>query len=58
MKEGKFKCDLCKGVFDFEDPEVWSDKDAINEKEEIFGGIPLDECGIVCDDCWKEMGFK
>lgn len=30
-------------------------EDAIKEKNEIWGDIPLSECAIVCDSCFKKM---
>lgn len=47
----QYRCDACGGVFDF----GWSDEEAKAEQEANgWSGI---DCGIVCDDCFKAMGF-
>ena len=46
-----YTCALCKGVFEFE----WTDKEATQEMEENFPGIPKEECDIICDDCFKKV---
>jgi hypothetical protein len=48
-----YTCALCNGVFEFE--EEWTDGDAVQEMEEIFPGIPKEECDIICDDCFKKV---
>ena len=49
----EFKCCACNGVFEKE----WTDEEAEKEKDELFGGIPLEDCDLVCDDCFKKMGL-
>ena len=46
-----YTCSICKGVFE----KGWSDEEALKETEEIFGDVPIEECDIVCDDCFKEI---
>lgn len=49
----QYRCDMCAGVFD----KAWTDEEAKAELGENFGDISTDDCGIVCDDCYKKMGF-
>lgn len=53
LKDNEYRCDVCKKVFE----SGWSDEEATEEKEKLFGDVPDDECGIVCDDCFIAMGF-
>ncbi len=48
----KYQCAYCKGIFD----KGWSDEEAETELEDTFG-LPKEMCDIVCDDCYKAMGF-
>ena len=43
-----FQCYMCKGVFE-KDPPGRAEK----ELEENFPGFSVDECEVVCDDCYK-----
>lgn len=47
-----YKCDACGGVFEY----AWTEEEAEAELAETFD-VPKEECGIVCDDCYKRMGF-
>ncbi|MCK5604807.1 hypothetical protein KAR91_23155 [Candidatus Pacearchaeota archaeon] len=47
----KYTCALCKGVFEKTVPE----DEALAELKEFFGDISVDECDIVCDDCWQKI---
>lgn len=50
-----WQCDDCGGVFEKE----WSDKEAEKELRANFGNIPVEQCGLVCDDCYqKYVGVK
>ena len=51
--ENQYRCAACGGVFD----KGWSDEDAKAEHTKTFPETPLDDCAIVCDDCYKRMGF-
>lgn len=53
MDDNKFKCCMCEGVFD----KAWSDAEAIAEKEERFGAVAIEDCNVVCDDCFKRLGM-
>ena len=48
VKLGQYRCEMCNGVFDF----GWPDDEA---KAEAKGnGLNVDDCGIVCDDCYNK----
>lgn len=48
-------CAVCKGEFE----KGWSDEEALKEKNENFGNIKgfskIEDCDLVCDDCYKKM---
>jgi hypothetical protein len=48
----EYTCAACHQTFKY----AWSDEEAKKELEQKFG-IPVEECGIVCDDCYKKMGL-
>jgi hypothetical protein len=50
---GQYKCAACGGVFD----KGWSDEEAAAELAEKFAGHQQEDCDVVCDDCFKKMGF-
>lgn len=50
---GQFVCEICIGVFD----KAWSDDEAAAELSEKFNGATPSESGVVCDDCYRQMGF-
>lgn len=53
LETGQYQCAVCGGVFN----KTWSDDEAAAELSETFPGYASDDCGIVCDDCYKAMGF-
>ena len=48
-----YKCAICGGIFEKE----LTDEEAKKELNEKFPGFSVDECDIVCDDCYAAMGF-
>ncbi len=32
-----------------------TDAEAAAEMREHFGDVPMDDCEIVCDDCWQKI---
>ena len=44
----QFKCAMCGGTFD----KDWSDSEA--EAEADDNGFDIDDCDLVCDDCYKK----
>jgi hypothetical protein len=53
FRDNTYICDECKGEFEYESD--WSEEDALKEKENNFGNIPIENCGIVCDDCYNKI---
>lgn len=53
MKPNEYRCAVCKGVFE----KGWSEEEAQSELGEVFPEFTTDECDLVCDDCYKKMGF-
>lgn len=53
MTTNTFICAICGE----ECKKGWSDAEALAEKEVIFGGIPVSECDLVCDDCFQKLGL-
>ena len=51
MKENEYQCVACQGIFE----KGWSDEEAIAELKENFGDHDIDDCELVCDDCYKQM---
>jgi hypothetical protein len=43
----EYRCEGCGGVF----KKGWSDEEALAELKEVWGDIPVSECGVICDDC-------
>jgi hypothetical protein len=50
-KPMEYKCALCEGVFQ----TGWSDTEARDELEEKFPGFEVEDCVMVCDDCYKKF---
>jgi hypothetical protein len=46
----EYTCDVCHQTFKY----AWSDEEAKKELEQNFG-VSVEECGLVCDDCYKKM---
>lgn len=51
LKANEYQCAHCYGVYE----KIWSDEEANAEKDELFGDVPLSECAVICDDCFKRM---
>ena len=49
----QYRCSMCGGVFD----KGWSDDEAKKELDATFPGIKVEDCDVVCDDCYKKIGF-
>lgn len=48
MKDNKYQCSICKGVFETE----WDGAEA--ELDAVWGGkFKKEDCGVVCDDCYR-----
>ena len=46
-----YKCAMCKEVFE----EGRTKEDALAELAEVFPGASVEDCDVVCDDCWKKI---
>jgi hypothetical protein len=53
-KQPSYKCDECGGVFTPYDD--WTEEKRIAELERDHSGVSVEECAVVCEDCWKAMG--
>ncbi len=53
MSDDEYICAVCRRTFQ----KGRADEEAIAESLATFG-IPIRECKIVCDDCYKEMGYE
>ena len=52
MKKDSYVCAICKQEFE----KGWTDEEAIEEKNILFGQDKLlEDCGIICDDCFKRF---
>ena len=49
LRKNEYECAVCRGVFE----KGWSDEEALEEKTELFGAVPAEECSVVCDDCFE-----
>lgn len=48
-----FTCALCGETYE----KDWTDEEAEAEKDQLWGDVPLEECEIICDDCFKQVVF-
>lgn len=46
-----YMCKICGGVFEKE----ISDSEALKEKDELFPETLIEDCEIICDDCFKKI---
>ncbi len=56
MKIGdEYKCSACGETYlcEWDDDEVWEEAG-----DNGFGDIPKLDMAIICDDCYKSMGFS
>jgi len=52
MPKEQYTCAMCEQTFS----KGWSDEEAKSELDETFS-ISVEECVIVCDDCYKKLGL-
>ena len=45
----EYKCAMCGGIFEKTTPE----EEAKAELKKFFGDISINDCNIICDDCWE-----
>ena len=51
MKPNEYQCAVCNGVFE----KGWSDEEAREELGENFPWCSVNDCELVCDDCYSKM---
>lgn len=51
LKKGEFRCAICGGVF----TKGWSEEEAIAEMKRDFPNFDLEQCDVVCDDCYRDI---
>ena len=49
-----YVCSACKCKFE----KDWSDDEALKEKDKNFKNIAIEDCDIVCDDCYKKIMLR
>jgi hypothetical protein len=48
-----YKCEMCEQEFE----STWSDEEAAQELKDNFGdGWKIEDCSVICDDCYKKLG--
>ena len=47
----QYRCASCNGIFE----KGWSDEEAMEEKNRDFGNAPMEDCVVVCDDCYQKF---
>lgn len=53
MKMNEYKCAACGNVYE----KGWAVEKALAEKDDLFDHHPIEDCAVVCDGCFKKMGF-
>lgn len=53
MNSDQFRCAACGEVFD----KAMSEEEAEAQLAEEFPGFDKSDCDLVCEDCYKLMGF-
>jgi hypothetical protein len=61
LKNDEYQCAICGEIY----VKGLSDEEAMAEKMQLIPDIPLDECALICDDCFivvkkweKRNGFN
>lgn len=49
----EYQCAACHSVF----VKGCTDEEALAELGELFPGFAPADCALICDDCFKKMGF-
>lgn len=47
-----YTCSMCERTLESE----WTQEEAEAEKTTLWGDVSLDDCDVVCDDCFKVIG--
>ena len=54
MNKDTFTCKACGETFD----KGRTEEEALAELGTLFPGVSVEDTDIVCDDCWRAMGFS
>ena len=49
MNDKEYVCANCDGTF----VKSTSDEDAMEEAQEAFPGVPMEEMVLICNSCWE-----
>lgn len=49
--DNTYTCARCRKTYE----RVRSDEEAIAEKNALFPDWPLDECDLICDNCFRKL---
>ena len=52
--DDEYTCERCHKTYQ----KGWSDEEAMEESEDIFGEIPKEDRAVICDDCWNYIMSK
>jgi hypothetical protein len=47
----QFTCARCKRTFD----KTRSDAEADQERLELWGNVPMEECDVICEECFQDV---
>lgn len=51
MNPNEYRCTICKIIWE----KGWCDDEAKQELKDNFGNFSVDECEVVCDDCYNGL---
>ncbi len=52
IKDNEYLCAACGGIFE----KGQTEEEALKEKEANgWGAVPMEDCDVVCDDCYKKI---
>jgi hypothetical protein len=46
---GTYECAMCHNTYE----SGWSDQEALAEKEQLWGDVPIEDCAVICNDCFQ-----
>ena len=50
MKKNEYKCEACGEIYE----KGWTDEEAMEEADSIWGNELGDDPAIICDDCFQK----
>jgi hypothetical protein len=54
VADNTYECAMCGETYE----KTWSDEEAIAEMNQYFGDVPVEDCDVVCDDCFQKIHPK